>query len=176
MIILFYIAAAVAVISTIMVITVKNAVHSLLLLIISLLSSAVIFYLTGAPFAAALEVIVYAGAIMVLFIFVIMMLNLGTESVRLEKTLFSPGIWIIPSILALILLVETGYILLGGSPQSVPLQTNSPKEFGIALYGPYIIGVELSAFLLLSGIVGAYHLGYKNKKFYHRFLQEKEKV
>ncbi len=80
--ILFYITAALAVLATILVITRANAVHSLLYLIISLLAVAVIFFLLGAPFVAVLEVIIYAGAIMVLFVFVIMMLNLGRQAER----------------------------------------------------------------------------------------------
>lgn len=171
MIILFYIAAAVAVISTLMVIIVKNAVHSLLFLIVSLLSAAVIFYLMGAPFMAALEVIIYAGAIMVLFIFVIMMLNLGKESEELERKLLYPGIWIGPSILAAILLAEMIYLFFTSSWSAVNLKFTDARQVGIALYGPYLLGVELAGFLLLSGIVGAYHLGYKKRKFYHRFLQ-----
>ena len=79
MIILFYIAAIVAVISTLCVILQSNIVHALIYLILSLLAVAVIFYVLGAPFAAMLEAIVYAGAIMVLFLFVIMMLKLNKE-------------------------------------------------------------------------------------------------
>ena len=75
----FYIAAFVAIISTIMAISGRNAIHSLLYLILSLLAVSVVFYLLNAPFIAALEVIIYAGAIMVLFIFVTMMLNIGIE-------------------------------------------------------------------------------------------------
>jgi NADH-quinone oxidoreductase subunit J len=75
----FYIAAAIALVSSVMTITRNNAIHALLYLILSLLSISVIFFILGAPFIAALEVIIYAGAIMVLFIFVIMMLNIGTE-------------------------------------------------------------------------------------------------
>ena len=77
----FYIAALIAVFSTVMTITNLNPVHALLYLIVSLLSVAVIFFTLGAPFAALLEVIVYAGAIMVLFVFVVMMLNLGQATV-----------------------------------------------------------------------------------------------
>ena len=73
MITLFYLAGAIAVISTLAVIVQTNIVHALLYLILSLLSVAVVFYVLGAPFAAVLEAIVYAGAIMVLFLFVIMM-------------------------------------------------------------------------------------------------------
>lgn len=76
----FYIASAVAILATIMVITRFNMVHALLYLVVSFLAIAVIFFVLGAPFIAALEVIVYAGAIVVLIIFVIMMLNLKQES------------------------------------------------------------------------------------------------
>ncbi len=100
----FYIAAFVAVISTIMAISGRNAIHSLLYLILSLLAVSVIFYLLNAPFIAALEVIIYAGAIMVLFIFVTMMLNIGLER-EAEKKWLRPGMWVVPSILAAVLLV-----------------------------------------------------------------------
>ena len=76
MVTLFFIAAAVAIIATFMVITHLEAVHALLHLVVSLLAVALIFYLLGAPFIAVLEVIIYAGAIMVLFVFVVMVLNL----------------------------------------------------------------------------------------------------
>ena len=69
---LFYIAAVTALASTVLVVTGKNASHALIYLIVSLLSVAVIFFLLGAPFAAALEVVVYAGAIVVVFLFVVM--------------------------------------------------------------------------------------------------------
>ena len=79
---LIYIAASVAIFATIMVITRLNAVHALLYLILSLLAVGIVFYLLGAHFAAVLEVIIYAGAIMVLFLFVIMLLNLGHDYQR----------------------------------------------------------------------------------------------
>jgi len=80
--ILFYIAAFLAIITTVKVVIGKNAVHTLLYLIVSLLSISVIFFIIGAPFVAALEVITYAGAIMVLFVFVIMMLNVSKKETR----------------------------------------------------------------------------------------------
>ncbi|MFX5933707.1 NADH-quinone oxidoreductase subunit J, partial [Acinetobacter baumannii] len=86
-------------------ITHTNAVHALLYLIISLMAVAVVFYSLGAPFAAALEVIVYAGAIMVLFVFVVMMLNLGSQTADQERHWLEPRIWFGPSIMAAILLV-----------------------------------------------------------------------
>ncbi len=171
MIILFYISAAAAVISTLLVVTLKNAVHSLLYLIVSLLSSAVIFYMIGAPFIAALEVIIYAGAIMVLFVFVIMMLNLG-DAEDSENKLFYPGIWTGPVILSVILLIMVVYLLLNSTAGQIESFQSHPKEVGTSLFSIYLIAVELAGFLLLSGIVGAYHLGQRKKKTYHRFLQE----
>jgi NADH-quinone oxidoreductase subunit J len=64
---------------------------------------AIIFYLLGAPFAATLEVIIYAGAIMILFVFVVMMLNLGPKSVDQEKSWLKPKTWLVPSLLATLL-------------------------------------------------------------------------
>ena len=103
---LFYISAVVAVVSTFMVITRARIVHALLYLVVSLLAVALIFFTLGAPFVAALEVIIYAGAIMVLFVFVIMMLNLGSQAAEQESQWLQPGIWKGPSILTLILAVE----------------------------------------------------------------------
>ena len=155
---LFYIAGAVAAISTALMLTRLNVVHALLYLIVSFLGIAVVFFVLGAPFVAALEVIVYAGAIMVLFVFVGMMFNLGQTSVEVEKQWLTPGIWIGPAILAGVLFAEVVY-LLQGAGALMGAVTVGPKEVGIALFGPYVIGVELASMLLLAGVVGAYHLG-----------------
>ena len=92
----FYAAGAVAVIATVLTITRLNAVHALLYLVVSLLAVAVTFYTMGAPLVAALEVIIYAGAIMVLFVFVVMMLNLGRRAVESERQLIQGNIWVGP--------------------------------------------------------------------------------
>ena len=167
----FYIAAAIAIISTIMVITRVNAFNALMYMIISLMSVAIIFYMLGAPFIAALEIIIYAGAIMVLFIFAVMMLNLGEESVDDEKKLLSGKMWICLSIMALILLAEVAYVLWAAEVPGTSATAIGPKKVGMALFGPYIIGVELAAMLLIAGIVGAYHLGKRDKIVHHRFLE-----
>lgn len=173
--VIFYIASIIAVVATALVVTGKNAVHALLYLIVSLLAVSVIFFLLGAPFMAALEVIIYAGAIMVLFVFVIMMMNLGEAAAGKEKEWLRPGAWIGPGILCLILLAELGYVffasgdLPGSAGGIIP-----PEEVGMALFGPYLLGVELTAMLLMAGIVGAYHLGREKKREYHRYLQKEE--
>ena len=164
--IVFYIAAVVAVLSTLMVIMQPDAVHALLYLIVSLLSVALIFFVLGAPFVAALEVIIYAGAIMVLFVFVIMMLNLGSRTREQETRWLAPGVWIGPTILTAILVAELIYILLHSSKQVPGMTALGPKQVGITLFGPYLLGVELASLLLMAGLIGAYHLG--------RRIQQKE--
>ena len=159
---LFYISGAVAVLSTIMVITRVNAVHALLYMIVSLFSVALIFFTLGAPFVAALEVIIYAGAIMVLFVFVVMMLNLGSRAAIQERQWLSPSMWPGPTALALILMVELIYILKRGGPALTGIQAVAPKHVGVSLFGLYLLGVELASILLLAGLVGAYHLGRRN--------------
>lgn len=175
--ILFYIAALVAIVSTFMVITRTHAVHALLYTIVSFLSLAVIFFLLGAPYIAALEVIIYAGAIVVLFIFVVMMLNLGEETSQQEKEWLSFKAWIGPAILCLILLVEFIYMTATSETVTADLIPIEPKEVGISLYTKYVLGVEMVAMLLMSAAIGAYHIGKFKQKEYHRFLQdEKEEL
>jgi NADH-quinone oxidoreductase subunit J len=170
----FYIASVIAVISTIMVITRHNLIHALLYLVVSFLAIAVIFYLLGATFMAALEVIIYAGAIVVLIIFVIMMLNLKAEAVDQEKQWMKGGILVGPSLLSLVLLVELFYLISNAGITGPEYHVVDAKAVGMSLYGPYVIGVELSGILLMSGIVGAYHLGRQKKKIVHRFLEKVE--
>ncbi len=170
----FYIASAVAILATIMVITRYNVVHALLYLVVSFLAIAVVFFVLGAPFIAALEVIVYAGAIVVLIIFVIMMLNLKQESVDQEEKWITKKVWIGPAILCTILLAELIYIISTSDATVLPDKEVDSKAVGLALYGPYVIGVELCGLLLMAGIVGAYHLGRQKKKVVHRFLDKIE--
>jgi NADH-quinone oxidoreductase subunit J len=154
----FYLSGAIAIAATLMVITGLSAVHALLYLIVSLLAVAIVFYVLGAPFMAALEVIIYAGAIMVLFVFVMMMLNLGKAAAAKERDWLNPGMWVGPAILAALLLAELFYIFAQGGTLSGATAVGS-KEVGIALFGPYLLGVELASLLLLAGLVGACHLG-----------------
>src|SRR5258708_19713258 len=102
----FYISAFVAIISTIMVITRFNIIHALLYLVVSFLALATVFFILGAPFAAALEIIIYAGAIVVLIIFVILMLDLNAEAIDHEKHFFPPPLRLPPPILSFLLLPD----------------------------------------------------------------------
>jgi NADH-quinone oxidoreductase subunit J len=159
MVTLFYLASILAVIATLLAITQRHAVHALLYLIVSLLAVAVDFYALGAPFVAALEIMIYAGAIMVLFVFVVMMLNVAEHAMEVERKWLRPGSWFGPSILALILLGELAYsAVTASSTPSFPIPVG-PKQVGVSLYGTYWIGVELASLLLMAGLVGAFHLG-----------------
>ena len=171
---LFYISSAFAVFATLKVITNKVAIHALLYLVASLLAVAVVLFILGAPFIAALEVIIYAGAIMVLFVFVVMMLNLGKETIHDESNMLTKKMFVGPSIISLLLLAEIIYMLVRQSGESLIIKAIAPAEVGELLFTKYLLVVELAAFLLMSGIVGAYHLGEKEKPVYHRFLRKEE--
>jgi len=156
----YYISSVVAVVATVAAVTGVNAVHSLLYLIVSFLAVALIFFTLGAPVIAALEVIIYAGAIIVLFIFVVMILNLGDVAVEREKRWTMGRMWIGPAFLALVLIAEVVYVLFQQTahhlPGAMPIQ---PQDLGATLFGPYMLGVELASMVLLAGLIGAYHLG-----------------
>ena len=172
--ILFYIAAFLAIITTVKVVIGKNAVHTLLYLIVSLLSISVIFFIIGAPFVAALEVITYAGAIMVLFVFVIMMLNVSGKGINKENELLKPNIWIGPSIISIILFMEMVYILTYQPAHTMTQHKVLLDAVGKLMFTKYILVVELAAFLLTAGIIGAYHLGQKEKMIHHRYLKNEK--
>lgn len=160
MITLFYLAAIIAVVSTVAVIVQTNIVHALIYLILSLLAVAVIFYVLGAPFAAVLEAIVYAGAIMVLFLFVIMMLNLGQHTIDQERSWLNLKGWIAPGIMAALLLIQFLNVMSGIDYDFEPNQVGV-LEVSALLFGPYVLAVELASILLLAGLVAAYHLAKK---------------
>jgi len=169
--VLFWVPAFVALAATLMVITRKNASHALIYLVVSLLAVAVIFFMLGAPFAAALEVVIYAGAIVVLFLFVVMMLNLGHSSVLRESRWLRPGMWVLPAILVTVLLLVMVYLISGlhDTATMTSGEMVGPRAVGIELFRPYLLAVELAGFLLLAALVGAYHLG-------RRYLEERREI
>ena len=148
-------AGIVAVASTVAVILQRRAVHALLYLIVSFFALAAAMLALGAAFAAALEVLVYAGAVLVLFVFVVMMVGPEGAAPRARA-------WIGPAALSALLLAELAFAgaagLLAADPGRAAAAI-SPKEVGIALFGPYALCTEIAAFLLLSGLVGAYRIG-----------------
>ncbi len=154
----FYMASAVAVLTTLLAITRREAVHALLYLIVSLLAVALVFFTLGAPLIAALEVIVYAGAIVILFIFVVMLLNLGNAARTQERVWLPKGAWRAPGALALLLGGLLLYVLKQESRWMPVDRVVDVKEVARALFGPYVLAVEIASVLLLAGLIGAYYL------------------
>jgi NADH-quinone oxidoreductase subunit J len=155
---LFYVSGAIAVISGLMVVTQANAMRALINLIVLLLAIASVFYTLGAPFVAVLQIVVYAGAIIVLFVFTIMMLNLSEEAERRERGWLASVMWALPVVLAAILLAEFTYTL--ASTRAPSMAEITPRVVGVSLFTDYIIGVELASVLLLAALVGAFHYGW----------------
>lgn len=154
----FYISAAAACLATLMVITRAHAVHALLYLAVSLLAVAMTFFSLGAPFAAALEVIVYAGAILVLFVFVIFLLDLRGPAAQQERLLLRPAVWLGPAALGLALLGLWVFAMSRPGAPAGPAGESSPQQVAAAMFGPYALAVELASLLLLAALVGAVHL------------------
>jgi NADH-quinone oxidoreductase subunit J len=160
--VIVWIAVGVSLASTLLAITRRRAIYALIYLLICMVAVAVVLFGYGAPFVAALQIIICAGAIMVMFLFVIMLLNLRPETSPARPR---PVTWIVPLLLALVMAGELLYILVGGHAAgaggmgvTAGVQVE-PKQVGLALFGPYVVGVELASMLLLAGLVGAYHLG-----------------
>ncbi len=157
----FYALAAVAIFASLRVVTQANPVHAILSMIVLLLSIAGIMFVIGAPFAGALEIVVYAGAILVLFVFVIMMLNLGMTNEAREEGWLDAKAWAIPTGLTLVI-VAVLYAMIDMNQNQAAMigGVNIPaRVVGEALFSKYIILVEMSALLLLGALVAAYHLG-----------------
>ena len=162
--IIFVITAAVAIISAHLTVCAHNVVHALLYLVTMMLAIALIFFLLGSPFAAALQIIVYAGAVMVLFVFVTMMLHQGERSLTAERLLFNPKVAKGPLILSTLLVIELILISLGSVglhreiiASAVPVD-QTVKQLAIQLFGSYRVLVVLAAIMLLAALVTAIHI------------------
>ncbi len=152
----FYLLATVAIVSAILVITRRNAVHSALSLIVTLLSLAGLYLMLYAPFVAGVQIVLYAGGIMVLFLFVIMLVNLeqNIREYQFNKQ-WLVGIVAAIALGALLLFVyQRGYSIFPHSFAALPEGQNT-QELGIALYGNYMLPFEIASLLLLVAIVGA---------------------
>jgi NADH-quinone oxidoreductase subunit J len=154
----FYILAAVMILATLLAITEKHPVHAIVYLVTSFFALAGIFYLLAAPLVAMFEVIIYAGAVMVLFMFVIMMLDLGHPDEAKRPSFL---IWALPLVLTAVVLssvvsAATLRSLSGGSGVEIGV-----REFAVALFSRYGVAVEIISMQLLFAVVGALYLGRK---------------
>ena len=158
---LFYVAAALALVSALVVIGQRNPIYSAFALIVTLCSLSVIFGLLGSPFIAALQVIVYAGAIMVLFLFVLMLLNVKREEDvpgRNGRALAGVAL-----VLVAILVVQAGLVLWRGSFAPAPVFDASTRKMAEILFSPHFLYVfEATSVLILAALVGAVALAKKD--------------
>jgi NADH-quinone oxidoreductase subunit J len=154
----FFALSALALISAIMVITRRNAIHSAIWLIITLFSVGGVFLMLHAEFLFAVQIILYVGGIMVLFLFVIMLVNLDVAA---KQSQFSRQ-WFVGVTTALVLTAELIYgiyldrqgFLLAQQPPIV-VATNNTKAIAVGLYQTYMLPVEIASLLLLVAMVGA---------------------
>jgi NADH-quinone oxidoreductase subunit J len=152
----FYLLATMITVATTLTIISRNLVHAVIYLIISFLGTALLFYLLGAPMLAALEVIIYAGAIMVLFLIIIMLIQVDKQdgpAFLLGQCFFVIAVGGTAFSLVLILLYSNHSSLF-------PLQAAmaAPRQFGAFLFHKYWLAVEIVSFLLLVALVGALYL------------------
>jgi NADH-quinone oxidoreductase subunit J len=159
--ILFYILATVMVIATILAITEKHPVHAIIYLVTSFFALAVVFYLLAAPLIAMFEVIIYAGAVMVLFMFVIMMLDLGRQKDGTRPSLAH----CLPALLFAGIILGSLVMLVANRTTSQPVaeQLLSVKDFAMSLFGRYGVAIELISMQLLFAVVGVLYLGRRRK-------------
>jgi NADH-quinone oxidoreductase subunit J len=161
--VIFYLLAAFVVLATVLAITRRELVHAIVYLIISFLGTALLFYLLGAPLLAALEVIIYAGAIMVLFLFIVM-----TVIVKQEGRAKGGSIrqWLLAVLMAVISFYAAAILIFEVPANRVGLQTSvaKPAIFGRFLFQNYWFPIEIASFLLLIALVGALYLGRQERK------------
>jgi NADH-quinone oxidoreductase subunit J len=155
----FYFLAVMAVVSATAVITRRNPVHAALALIVTLLSLAGFYLMLYAPFVAGVQIVLYAGGIMVLFLFVIMLINLEQN---IREYQFNKQ-WIVGTIAAMALGGLLAFVLRTGR-SGFPsvfyqgyrgLEGDNTQQIGLALYGQYMLPFEIASLLLLVAIVGA---------------------
>ena len=155
---LFYLLSILIVASTGIAVTRRNLAHAVVYLVISFFGTAMLFYLLGAPLLAALEVIIYAGAIMILFLFIVMMIRLE----QIERPLF-PRRQMVPALAAAAIYLAAGILLLAyGDPAGnagLASASASPADFGRFLFNRHWLAIEIASLLLLVALIGALHIG-----------------
>lgn len=152
----FYLLSGLAILGGILVITRKNPVHSALALILTLLAIAGLYLMLYAPFVAGVQIILYAGGIMVLFLFVIMLVNIDKSAKEEQYN----KIWLVGLAVAIALgglfvgVFVKGRSLFSAPPVQLPEQSNT-QQIGQLLYGNYVFAFEIASLLLLVAIIGA---------------------
>jgi NADH-quinone oxidoreductase subunit J len=160
--IIFYLLALLILVTTAMAITRRNLVHAVIYLIFSFFGSAMLFYLFGAPFLAVLEVIIYAGAIMVLFLFVVIMMKAGSG----DEHLFDLRQWLPVAVFGLVYIAIGMSIVTTGPSSRIILKTAraAPKVFGQFIFENHWLSIEIVSLLLLVTLAGALIMGRRSRR------------
>lgn len=167
----FYFFAIIVVVAGMMVVTARNPVHSVLWLILAFLSTAGLFILIGAEFVAMLLVIVYVGAVAVLFLFVVMMLDVDFAALKAEMARYVP----VAGLIAVVLLIELalaigvwqaadGIELAAGIGALTPGEVQNTEALGMVLYDRYFLLFQLAGLILLVAMIGAIVLTLRHRQ------------
>ncbi len=157
--VIFLVIAAISVISAFLVVTQRNVIYSALFLILTLCGVAILFVLLSAPFLAAIQIIVYAGAVMVLFLFVIMLLNLKKDEFGRDRKRIQNSLGVLFSILLLVEIaiavkLGTSKGLVSSAMPAWDKEFGGPQQLGELLFTKYLLPFELTSVLLLVAVVG----------------------
>lgn len=149
------IASTIALVCTVMALIQPSAIYALLYLLAGLISLAAAFFALGADFAGALQIVVYVGAILVIFVFVVMTVDVSQPALTRERLRLKRA-WAVPALLVLIAIVP----FLTGLPVDLPPgDAVTARDVGLLLFSDWIVIVELVSLLLLAGLIAARHLG-----------------
>jgi NADH-quinone oxidoreductase subunit J len=158
----FYLFATVTVLSAVMVVTSRNPVHSVLFLILAFFNAAALFLLMGAEFIAMMLVVVYVGAVAVLFLFVVMMLDINFTALRQGFQTYLPIGLLIGVVLFVEILISLGAWSIGpemiaaaSAPTPAPADVSNTKAIGKLLYTQYVLLFQISGLILLVAMIGA---------------------
>ena len=168
---LFYVFSAVLLFAAFRVVTARNPVHAALYLVLSFFQAAMIWMLLKAEFLAIALVLVYVGAVMVLFLFVVMMLDINIDSVR-------KGFWRhmpLAGTIGVLIALEMAAVLMGGfrvseAPKPIVVlaqaagQVSNTRDLGVLLYSEYVLPVQIAAVILLVAIIAAIALTLRERK------------
>jgi len=153
--ILFFMLAIVAIVAAVGVVWSRNPVRSALSLVINFIALAMLYFTLHAHFLGIVQIIVYTGAIMVLFLFVIMLLNLGSPDAIPEPVRWNRWVAVITGMAMLLMLVMQVFLLIGPQAASAPEDLGTPQNVGIALFTGWVYPLQIAGLLLLVGVVGS---------------------
>lgn len=163
--VLFYVLAAITLVSAVFVVFMRRPVHNVLFMIVTMIGLACLFILLHAEFLAMVQIIVYAGAVMVLFLFVIMLLNLDQVVLPSEKLKARYGAGIIMAMMMIVFLIPASRGLKSaGSVPSLPAGMTNTEIIARELFTTYLLPFEIASILLLAAIVGTVVIGKKFSK------------